>query len=93
MTPNAEDRLQRLKDSLQFYSSAGLTLIHADENLQVPLSKEPTVGFYMSYRILQAGLPFSMIGFAGKVNEKRHDGKEERRFCCDQSLITFHEMA
>ncbi len=93
MTPNAEDGHGRLKDALPFYASNGLAMIHADENLHIPLSKEPSVGFYMSYRILQAGLPFSMIGFTGKVNEKHHNGEEEMRFWRSRSLITFHEMA
>jgi hypothetical protein len=93
ITPNAEDRLKRLRDALPFYASNGLTLIHADENLPVPLGKEPSVGFYMSYRILQAGLPFSMIGFTGRVNAKHHDGEEETRFWRCHSLITFHQIA
>jgi hypothetical protein len=93
MTPNAEDRRKRLGDALAFYASNGLTLIHADENLPVPLTEEPSVGFYMSCRILQAGTPFSMIGFTGKVNAKHHDGEEEMRFWRSHSLITFHQMA
>ena len=92
MTPNAEDRLKRLQDALPFYANNGLALIHADQNLRVPLTKEPSVGFYMSYRLLQAGLPFSMIGFTGKVNEKHHCGEEEMGFWKNQSLITFYEM-
>lgn len=93
LTPNAEDSLKRLKDAVTFYASNGLTLIYADENVRVPLSKEPSVGFYMSYRILQEGLPFSMIGFTGTVNKKHHNGEEEMRFWRSQSLITIHEMA
>lgn len=89
MTPNADDKHRRLKDAIDFYGAQGLGLLHADENCGVPLSSEPSVGFYTSFRIVGETIPISMIGFTGQVNNKHHDGEEEMRWWRNHPLITF----
>ena len=91
LVASAEDKSGRLRTAKTWYPEQGLSLIYPDSHLTIPPSattKEPSVGFYMAYRLLHEDIPIALIGFTGKVNPKHHDGEAEMAFLRAHPLAT-----
>lgn len=90
ITPYEEDGHHRLANVKKYYPDHGLTVIYPDDALQTGLSKQPSVGYYMAFRLLSLSIPIAVIGFTGQTTD-RHDGQEENRRLRNDPMVTFHE--
>ena len=91
-TPHENDKHDRLLSATAFYLQHGKSLVFPDERLPTPFlgHKQPSTGFYTVFRLVQAGIAVTVIGFTGQMKSRWHDGTAEMKWLQSQpKLVTF----
>ncbi len=91
-TAHENDKHGRLPPAIEFYLQYGKSLVYPDSSLPTRFlgTKQPSTGFYAAYRLVQAGVAVTVIGFTGGVNDRWHNGPAEIEWLQSQpELVNF----
>jgi hypothetical protein len=98
VTPHENDREDRLPAARRFFDVRGLTLVFPKTQVATPMlgmrnarrAFQPSTGFYTAFRLRDAGVPLTVIGFTGCVNHENHNGAAEIEWLKNQpGMIAF----